>query len=319
MQTPGGQETHGISRDFRDGDVPTTDERDSDPVPDLQVTDFNESEEFIQLLQQTYKRKPHILTRKDLLADVYKMDFPRRGMAIVINNEQFKNSPSRKGTYVDYSRICNRLEKLGFLVERYNDLTCRQMMDVFQKASKIDHSDADCFACVLLSHGGSDEIHGTDGEIRLSDIFSLFRSDICTTLAGKPKLFFVQACRGEDFDDGADINYTQMNVIDAQSGNALPEEEVKLAIPEEADFLICYSTVSGYYSWRNSQKGSWYIQALVKVLDECGTVTEIKKIMTKVNKLVAYEYESTAPKHARKKQIPSFNSKLTKDLYFIPK
>lgn len=35
-------------------------------------------------------------------------------------------------------------------------------------------------------------------------------------------------------------------------------------IPMEADFLIAYSTISGYYSWRNSVNGSWFIQSLCK-------------------------------------------------------
>ena len=33
-------------------------------------------------------------------------------------------------------------------------------------------------------------------------------------------------------------------------------------IPMEADFLIAYSTIAGYFSWRNSVKGSWFIQSL---------------------------------------------------------
>ena len=30
-----------------------------------------------------------------------------------------------------------------------------------------------------------------------------------------------------------------------------------ISLPSEADFLFAYSTVPGYYSWRNSQRGSW--------------------------------------------------------------
>lgn len=242
------------------------------------------------------------------------MDFPRRGTAIVVNNERFLNSPQRKGTYVDFTRICNRLHRLGFEVQGHNDVTCNQIMAAFVNVANCDHSDADCFACVFLSHGGKNEINGIDGELKLAALFELFKSSRCKTLAGKPKLFFVQSCRGEDFDDGAN-----MNVVDAQVARAFPEDEVELTIPDDADFLISYSTVSGYYSWRNSQKGSWYIQALVRVLDACGTMTEIQRILTRVNKMVAAEFESRDPNHIRKKQVPSFTSKLTKDLYFYPK
>ena len=241
------------------------------------------------------------------------MDFPRRGKAIVINNEKFKDSPQRKGTWVDYSKICNRLQRLGFQVEGHNDVTCNQIMAAFVNTANEDHSDADCFAGVFLSHGERNEIHGTDGVLKLCTIFELFQASRCKSLAGKPKLFFIQSCRGEEFDDG-----TNINVADAH-GYTQPEPEIELTIPDDADFLISYSTVDGYYSWRNAQNGSWYIQALVRVLDECGTLLEIQKLLTRVNKIVAHEYESKERSRKRRKQIPSFISKLTKDLYFNPK
>lgn len=37
-------------------------------------------------------------------------------------------------------------------------------------------------------------------------------------------------------------------------------------MPIHADFLIAHSTVSGYFSWRNTMMGSWYMQ----VTDEVG-------------------------------------------------
>lgn len=36
-----------------------------------------------------------------------------------------------------------------------------------------------------------------------------------------------------------------------------PEYGNEISLPTEADFLYAYSTVPGYYSWRNSVKGSW--------------------------------------------------------------
>ena len=30
--------------------------------------------------------------------------------------------------------------------------------------------------------------------------------------------------------------------------------------PLYSDFLLAHSTVSGYYSWRNTVQGSWFIQ-----------------------------------------------------------
>ena len=83
-------------------------------------------------------------------------------------------------------------------------------------------------------------------------------------------------------------------------------------------------TLSGYFSWRNSSKGSWFVQAIKRVFDEYATAKPPKDIlwmMTRVNRIVAYEMESNASKEYmnKKKQIPCIVSMLTKELYFTDK
>ena len=58
--------------------------------------------------------------------------------------------------------------------------------------SKEDHSDADCFLCVILSHGEEGYVYGTTGKVKISRLVEDFKGDNCPTLAGKPKLFFIQ-------------------------------------------------------------------------------------------------------------------------------
>ena len=57
-----------------------------------------------------------------------------------------------------------------------------------------DHSNADCFACAILSHGEMGEVYGINGKMKIDNITRNFKADICPTLAGKPKLFFIQVC-----------------------------------------------------------------------------------------------------------------------------
>ena len=276
------------------------------------------------LFLQAYKRVAPVFSRKDVESDVYKMDFPRRGMAVVINNKTFSPEMEKKGygvrtgTDIDATRMCKRLKMLGFEVDRYRDATCRQMKMAFSEAAAKDHSDADCFVGVILSHGEKDKVFGVDGPIETNDIFQYFKGYACKTLVGKPKVFFIQACRGHQLDAGANLDVADAQRFDYE---AEPEEEIR--IPNEADFLVSYSTVPGYYSWRNSAHGSWYVQALVLLLDEYGTTMEFKKLLTQLNKMVAYcdKYMSNTDNKSMHgmKQIPSFTSMMTKDLYFLPK
>jgi Caspase domain len=73
-----------------------------------------------------------------------------------------------------------------------NNLLVWLLVCICVTVSREDHSDADCFVCIILSHGGDGFIYGTDGIIRVSELVDMFKGDECPTLAGKPKMFFIQ-------------------------------------------------------------------------------------------------------------------------------
>ncbi len=70
-------------------------------------------------------------------------------------------------------------------------------------------------------------------------------------------MFFIQACQGDQLDSG--VRLTSTTATDSSVAQSYK-------IPSRADFLIAYSTVPGYYSWRNTTAGSWFVQALCHVL-----------------------------------------------------
>jgi caspase-like apoptosis-related cysteine protease len=58
-----------------------------------------------------------------------------------------------------------------------------------------DHSDADCIAVIVLTHGEADGLLvPRDSSIfyNVDMLWKPFTADKCPTLAGKPKLFFIQ-------------------------------------------------------------------------------------------------------------------------------
>nr|XP_058910822.1 caspase-7 isoform X3 [Kogia breviceps] len=215
----------------------------------------------------------------------------------------------REGTDKDAEALFKCFRSLGFDVTVYNDCSCARMQDLLKKASEEDHRNSACFACILLSHGEENLIYGTDGKTAIKDLTAHFRGDRCKTLLEKPKLFFIQACRGTELDDGIQADSGPINDTDANP---------RYKIPVEADFLFAYSTVPGYYSWRNPGSGSWFVQALCSILNEHGKSLEILQILTRVNGRVARHFESRSndPCFHEKKQIPCVVSMLTKELYF---
>ncbi|TDH16360.1 hypothetical protein EPR50_G00019170 [Perca flavescens] len=237
----------------------------------------------------------------------YSLNFPSIGQCIIINNKNFERTTGmnqRNGTDVDAGNAMKVFGKLGYKVKVYNDQSVEQMKQVLTSVSKEDHSCYASFICVLLSHGDEGVFFGTDGSVELKSLTSLFRGDRCKSLVGKPKLFFIQACRGTDLDAGIEPDSV--------------EDGIK--IPVEADFLYAFSTAPGYYSWRNTMTGSWFMQSLCDMISKYGKEVELQHIMTRVNHKVAVEFESVSnsPGFHAKKQIPCIVSMLTKEMYFSP-
>lgn len=81
-----------------------------------------------------------------------------------------------------------------------------------------------------------------------------------------------------------------------------------------------YSTSPGFYSYRNINSGTWFIQELCKKLELHHESMNLLSILTLVIGSVAYGYQaetSDADTNAAK-QLPHINSQLTKILHFGP-
>ncbi|XP_062591288.1 caspase-7-like [Saccostrea cucullata] len=260
-----------------------------------------------------------IQTASEFFSTKYKMDYENRGRAIIINNKKFNPNTGlndRNGTDVDASALCCRLSELDFEVDLFHNLKADEIKYQLKKAASEDHSNNDCFTCAILSHGEDGLIWGIDRLIAINDLLEPFKGNKCLSLAGKPKIFFIQACRGTKFDEGVD-----MNVADAKGFMDIEPQFSLQKIPSEADFLLAYSVVPGYYSWRNSSNGSWFVQALSEVLMKHGQTLDLLTMMTRVNQIVANKFQSNTshPDMNEKKQIPCITSMLTKEVYFTSK
>ena len=59
-------------------------------------------------------------------------------------------------------------------------------------AASEDHSDCDCFVCIILSHGEEGLVYATNGKVKIESLLRSFKSHEAASLVGKPKLFFIQ-------------------------------------------------------------------------------------------------------------------------------
>ncbi|XP_054014572.1 caspase-1-like [Hylaeus anthracinus] len=238
-------------------------------------------------------------------SEVYNMAHPRRGKAIIFNHVNFQKMTARKGSEKDCNDLTQTLSRFGFEVHTYPDPSVKKITSTLKSVAEEDHTDADCLVVVAMSHGQSGYLHAYDDMYSVEMLWGSFIAEKCPTLIGKPKLFFIQACRGSQLDAGATIMH-ETDSIDTYT------------IPSYADIMVAYSTYDGFFSWRNPDTGSWFIQALCYELNLNGDKRDLGTLMTFVNRRVAIEYESYVPQDKnlhKKRQIPSVVSMLTRLVY----
>ncbi|GAA6214838.1 caspase-6 [Lates japonicus] len=255
-------------------------------------------------------------------AEEYKMNNKRRGLAIIFNQERFfwrLGLNDRHGTNADRYNLERRLKELGFDVKSYDNYKEEEVLHIINEAAGANHSDADCFVLVFLSHGENDHVYTYDGKISIQEITAMFKGNKCRSLVGKPKIFILQACRGDKHDDPV----TACDAVDSEikTNEVVVDAGAIYTLPAGADFIMCYSVAEGYYSHRETINGSWYVQDLCELLQKYGDSLEFTELLTLVNRKVSMRSVGRAAdvNALGKKQVPCFASMLTKKLYFRPK
>ncbi|CAK1603521.1 unnamed protein product [Parnassius mnemosyne] len=228
---------------------------------------------------------------------------------IIFNNTVFKNTryfnyqqPStRHGTEEDVKALKKTFFDLGYKTLTFNDLDHGEILNKALEISRMDHTTTSCLCIVILTHGDKGgSLFAADRPYQFTDITKMLENGD-KSLVNKPKLFFIQACRGSNVDSGRTVQ------IDSDDGEYFH-------VPSHADFFVMYSTVEGFLSYRNVL-GSFMIQELCKVIDKYHESLDMLHIATLVNRKVAYEYSTYTPKNAatnNKKQMPEARFTLTK-------
>ncbi|XP_065084025.1 caspase-like [Ochlerotatus camptorhynchus] len=251
------------------------------------------------------------------LDEYYDTTNNRRGVALVFCHMNFSSMAKRNGTDKDRDDICNVLYGLDFEVRVFDDLSRKEVLETLKEVSREDHTDNDCLVVVVMSHGEQGVLYARDNKYTVDSLWKNFVGKSCESLIGKPKLFFIQGCRGEQLDEGVTMAaHGPKDMVDSR------REPIVYSIPAMADLLVMYSTYDGYYSWRNPKQGSWFIQSLCKELTDNGRTKDLLLLLTGVTRRTAFEYQSFVPHDKRMdamKQIPCIVSMLTKVFYFTKK
>ncbi|XP_051262053.1 caspase-2 isoform X5 [Dicentrarchus labrax] len=272
----------------------------------------------------------------------YRMNSSPRGFALVISNVTFDPCAApdldpRKGGEVDDEVLRKVFTELDYLVTVHRDLTAQGMRTCIETfCRRADHRTVDSCVVCLLSHGVEGAIYGTDGQLlQLDWVFEAFDNAHCPLLQNKPKMFFIQACRGDEMDCGVeqidgpartcspsceqrDAGREGQGDADSRQRGDMGRPRIKL--PQRSDMICGFASLKGTAAMRNTKRGSWFIQELNTSLRLNARDTHLADIMVQVNGRIK-EREGYAPgtAHHRCKEMSEFTSSLCKDLYLFPK
>ena len=181
--------------------------------------------------------------------DYYNMDKTPHGICLIINNHKFfhasdldKAHPERGGARVDLHNLEQTFKYLRYNVQVRENLSSEEMNKAMLDMAAWDHSDCDSFICCIMTHGEKAIVHGADSTpVNLYDLTEVMK--LFPTLRGlKPKIFFVQPCRGESECIGVIQNEGgQEEEKDIQSD--MGKGPYSNLIPQVADFFlrICFT------------------------------------------------------------------------------
>ena len=75
-------------------------------------------------------------------------------------------------------------------------LTFQEIISVCSN-ERTENNESKVFVLCILSHGEKGAIFGTDGKlVQVETLEELFDGNWCNQLAGRPKVFLIQACQG---------------------------------------------------------------------------------------------------------------------------
>lgn len=217
---------------------------------------------------------------------LYDMSHAKRGIAVLVNIKRFRTkNEERFMAEKDVDSLTKLFEKFNFDLRIYTDLKSSDIRKLMKELSEIDYTNDDCFVCIIMTDGNKEIILGADNnQIYLQDLINPF--NLNKSLKGKPKLFFIQACRSH--------GQTQAMDQSVLSADLFPNIQI------EADYLVYYSITSSNIL----DKDTYFFQNFCKLLEK-ETDMDLSQILVMANNSVT--------KNGKQTQI--IVNRLTKKLY----
>ena len=250
-----------------------------------------------------------------------------KGLAVIITNDYADSHYcTLGGTVKDGERLKGAFEKLEFDVCWKHNVKLTDIQLLWQEIKSFNFESVKHYKCIAFVFSGHGEPEGSNGKLIMQDgekidICDDFISPVLPESARKigdiPKIFFIDACRGDNVTQTVDVpKHTTGKGSPSSGGSAEVRKgchDIDLRkLPKKGNFLAAYSTLPGCKSHDIVEKGSLWLDILARKLPV--KQASIDDVLTEVNGelLTLYQTEDNY-----EFQQPEKLSRLNKILYLL--
>ena len=288
---------------------------DAERIKELEGLLSNKVKEVETQMEETKKLREALNSRDDV--PIYTMTSKPHGLAVIFVNGKFDKNPkapkivlnNRAGAAKDEEHFVLTFKFLGYEIVVHRNLSSAEMYAKMEGLNNVDHSNYDSLVVCVSSHGNQRSIYGSDSvEVKRNEFCNSIKT--CPSLKGKPKLFFIQACR--------------LPVVDADAhGEGQEEETTPMDTPlhPDADILVANSSTPDNAAYISPDQGSWFVTSLKRKLTDPAMTygRTLHQILQEVNREVCQQQGMTKNEGETVNQCVEVSTRLRKGVKFFQK
>lgn len=184
-----------------------------------------------------------------------------RGHVYVFNYSFKKTQKARKGAEYDSTSLKDTFSRMGYEVFIHEDLTSDETNEHLEKIRrKPELNGIDSFIMFFLSHGLDEYtfLANDEEQLDLRIIRRKFTDRRCPHLRGKPKIFMVNYCRGDQLQKKDIIEFDDIEVPN--------------------DMATIHAAAEGVMAKRNTTTGTIFVSSLCEVLRQHARDLDLRDI-----------------------------------------